>query len=175
MHLMKNAREIKGIKKIFIRSGVRYDLAIENKKYIEEISKHHISGSLKIAPEHNNPKVLELMNKNFCSKLKEFVDYYTQINKDKKQGLAYYYMIGHPGETIETVNKLKIEMNILKVEGFQLFTPTPMSNSTAMYYTGFDMDYKPIKVIYDYKTKKQIKRIILNDENIDEKGEGRLL
>ena len=162
LNLMKMAREIKGIKKIFVRSGIRYDIAIESEEYIKEISEYHTSGNLKIAPEHITPKVLTYMNKNVIDKLDKFIAIHKKINQGKKQGLSYYFMIGHPGDNIEETRKLKQKMKQLHVESFQLFTPTPMSDSTSMYYTSLDKNLKSINIIHDYKTKKELKRIMLD-------------
>ena len=160
IHLMKKAREISGIKKIFVRSGVRYDFAMNSKEYIQELSKYHVSGCLKIAPEHVSENVLKLMNKP-SKKLKEFVDYYNSINE--KQKIAYYFMIGHPGDDIESVKELKNKMKSLDADSFQLFTPTPMTVSTCMYYTGLNpYTLVPINVVYDYNTKKKMKRILFD-------------
>jgi len=162
LHLLKEARKIKGVKKIFVRSGIRYDLAMNSKKYIEELSKYHTSGCLKIAPEHFSKTVLKLMNKEDNS-FDDFVKFYKKL--DPKQGLQYYFMIGHPGDDLKQVYFLKDEMKKKKlrnVENFQLFTPTPMSISTCMYWTGLDpYTLKKINVVYDYNTKKKIKRVLL--------------
>lgn len=158
--LMKKAREIKGVKKIFVRSGVRFDFAMNSKEYIQELSKYHVSGCLKIAPEHVSEKVLKLMNKP-SKKLQEFIDYYTSLNQ--KQKLVYYFMIGHPGDDIDEVKKLKEKMKTLDADSFQLFTPTPMTVSTCMYYTGLNpYTLEPINVVYDYNTKKKMKRILID-------------
>ncbi|MDD3263346.1 MAG: YgiQ family radical SAM protein [Candidatus Nanoarchaeia archaeon] len=161
IELLRKARNIKGIKKIFVRSGIRYDLAIESEEYIEEISKHHISGVLKIAPEHFSNDVLKLMNKESFS-FDKFKNKFDNINKNKNQELKYYIMIGHPGENKKTINELIEKSKKLKnIESFQFFTPTPMSNSTCMYYTGKDLDKNDIDVIYSFKEKKEFKRKFL--------------
>lgn len=159
LSLLRKARKIQGIKKIFIRSGVRYDIA--DREYIEEISKYHISGTLKIAPEHFSQKVLKLMNKS-NNKFNEFYKYFKSINP--KQDLRYYFMIGHPGETIKETYELEKKLRILKnIENFQLFTPTPMTISSCMYWTGLNpFTLEKIHVVYDYNTKKRMKKIILN-------------
>jgi uncharacterized radical SAM protein YgiQ len=139
IHLMERARQINGVKKIFVRSGIRYDLAIESRQYIKEISRHHISGYLKIAPEHCNPHVLKLMNKYVPSALEKFVSVFREINKDTGQTLKYYVIAAHPGSTRRENEELKkfIE-GVGKDAIIQTFTPTPMSMSTCMYYTGMD-------------------------------------
>jgi len=165
INLLRKARSIKGIKKIFVRSGIRYDIAFNNKNYIKEISDHHISGCLKISPEHFSKKVTNLMNKD-NKNFNEFLSYFNSINKQKKQYLRYYFMIGHPGDDIKEVLYLKdmiLKNNLSNVEQFQLFTPTPMTNSTCMYWTGINpLTMEKVKTICDYKTKKELKRILLN-------------
>ena len=163
--LLRRARSIKGVKKIFIRSGIRYDIAFNNKNYIKEISDYHISGCLKISPEHFSKKVTDLMNKD-NKNFNEFLSYFNSINKEKKQYLRYYFMIGHPGDDINEVLYLRdiiIKNKLSNLEQFQLFTPTPMTNSTCMYWTGINpLTMKKVKTVCDYKTKKELKRILLN-------------
>ena len=161
-NLLKKTRKIEGVKKVFIRSGIRYDLAMNSREYIKEISEHHISGCLKIAPEHFSGKVLKLMNKD-NSRFNEFISFFESVNKDKKQYLRYYIMICHPGDSEKEIVVLKDNISRLKnVEQFQVFTPTPMSISSCMYWTGLNpFTLEKIKVVHDYKTKKKLKRIIL--------------
>jgi len=163
--LLRKARKIKGIKKIFIRSGIRYDLAMESREYVKEISDYHISGCLKIAPEHFSNTVLTLMGKD-NARFDEFFSYFTAINKQKKQALRYYFMIGHPGDTVQEVAYLHDfikKRHLNNIEQFQLFTPTPMTLSSCMYWTGYDpRTGKKIDVVYDYHTKKKLKRIMLD-------------
>ena len=162
LSLLRKARKIKGVKKIFIRSGIRYDLAWNSKEYIKEIAEHHIAGCLKIAPEHFSKKVLKLMNKE-NKVFDDFVAFFEDMNKKHK--LRYYFMIGHPGDSLEESYFLKdaIQKKRLKnVEQFQLFTPTPMTLSSCMYWTGMNpFTMEEIKVIYDYHTKKEMKTVIL--------------
>ncbi len=157
------------MKKIFIRSGIRYDLALENKEYIKEISEHHISGCLKIAPEHFSTRVLSLMNKNNSS-FDEFKKYFEELNQSRKQSLKYYFMTGHPGddetETAFLVGKMKQLQN---AEQFQLFTPTPMTDSTCMYWTGMNpYTLQSVKVVYDFIRKKKMRDMVL--KVVGEKG-----
>ena len=163
--LLRKARQIEGVKKIFIRSGIRYDLALESKEYIKEISDHHISGCLKIAPEHLSNKVVTLMGKD-NSRFDEFLAYFSAINERKKQALRYYFMIGHPGDTLSEVLFLRDiikKKHLENIEQFQLFTPTPMTVSSCMYWTGLNpVTGKKIDVVYDYNTKKKLKRIMLD-------------
>jgi len=163
--LLRKARSIRGVKKVFIRSGIRYDLALNSTEYIRELSDHHISGCLKIAPEHFSDHVLKLMNKD-NSRFDEFLSLFNALNVEKKQYLQYYFMIGHPGDDVSEVLLLKekIKKSQLKnVEKFQLFTPTPMTVSTCMYWTGINpCTMEKVKTVCDYKTKKELKRILLN-------------
>ncbi len=163
--LLKKARAIEGINKIFIRSGIRYDLALHSNKYLKELINYHISGCLKIAPEHFSKKVTGLMNKDNTT-FNKFVSYFNDINKQKKQYLKYYFMIGHPGDNKQEVLFLRdtIEKKkLVNVEQFQLFTPTPMTISTCMYWTGINpLTMKKVDVVYDYKAKKILKRILLD-------------
>lgn len=162
--LLRKARQIKGVKKIFIRSGIRYDLALESRAYLKELSDHHISGCLKIAPEHFSSTVVHLMGKD-NSRFDEFLTYFTAINERKKQALRYYFMIGHPGDSIREVTYLHDlikKRHLENIEQFQLFTPTPMTMSTCMYWTGLNpYTRRKIDIVYDYNTKKKLKRIML--------------
>jgi uncharacterized radical SAM protein YgiQ len=171
--LLRKARNIKGIKKILLRSGIRYDLAMESKEYIKEISEHHISGCLKIAPEHFSKKVVSLMGKD-NERFDEFLSYFTTLNSKKKQALRHYFMIGHPGDNLnemiflrETIQK----KNLHNIEQFQLFTPTPMTISSCMYWTGLNpFTGGKVNVVYDYHTKKQLKRIMLELQQRSHRG-----
>lgn len=159
--LLRKARKIKGVKKIFIRSGIRYDLAVESEEYMKEISHHHISGCLKIAPEHFDEEVLKLMNKNFLDKFKRFVKKFNEINKPLNQYLKCYFMTAHPGCTIKNSKELAKFCEKIDVASVQIFTPTPMTLSTCMYYTGLNpFTLKKIHVPYTYSEKKEQKRIL---------------
>jgi uncharacterized radical SAM protein YgiQ len=164
LSLLKKARKIKGVKKIFIRSGIRYDLAMESKNYISTLCKHHISGTLKIAPEHFADEVLTLMNKD-NSRFGEFLAYFSVLSKNTGQDLRYYFMVGHPGDDAGNVKALKNEikkLNLKNLEQFQLFTPTPMTVSTCMYWTGMNPETgEKVKVAYKYGEKKKLKRELL--------------
>lgn len=160
--LLRKVRTIKGIKKVFIRSGIRYDLALNCKEYIQEISEHHISGCLKIAPEHFSGKVLRLMNKDNSS-FEEFSSIFKSMNKKKRQALRYYFMVGHPGDNENEVKLLREKIRGLEnIEQFQIFTPTPMTVSSCMYCTGLNpITLDKVDVVKDYKTKKLLKRMLM--------------
>lgn len=160
--LMRRARQVKGVKNIFVRSGIRYDMALNSKEYIRELSEHHISGCLKIAPEHVSAGVLDLMNKG-NDRLDEFIDYFDSINQNTSQELRFYFMVGHPGDGEKQVKSLVKKVSKLKnIENFQLFTPTPMSVSTCIYWTGLNpCTLEPVEVVHDYNTKKKLKTMMI--------------
>lgn len=159
--LLKKARAVPGVKKLFVRSGVRYDLAVKSEEYMEELSKYHISGCLKIAPEHFSPDVLKLMNK-YCTNFEKFKQMFDKYNKPLKQELKYYFMTAHPGSTIKSAKELASRIKQLNnAESVQIFTPTPMTVSTCMYYTGMNpYTLEKVYVPYTYNEKKKQKNII---------------
>lgn len=137
--LYRKARSISGVKKITIGSGLRYDLAVRSPEYIRELVTHHISGLLKIAPEHTEPGPLAKMMKpgiGTFERFKKLFDKYSQ-EAGKKQYLVPYFIAAHPGTTDEDMLNLALW---LKANGFrpdqvQTFTPTPLAMATTMYYT----------------------------------------
>jgi len=164
--LMHRARAVPGVKKVFVRSGVRYDLALENEAYIRELSEHHVSGLLKIAPEHVSPAVLRLMNKD-GSRLEEFRRLFRSLNRGRRQHLKAYYMVAHPGSGEAEARELAAEVRRLEragekpVEGVQIFTPTPMTRSTCMYHTGVDpITGEKVFVPRSFAEKKSQKRML---------------
>jgi uncharacterized radical SAM protein YgiQ len=162
LRLLRQARKARGVRRIFVRSGVRYDLAVESPDYVRELSEFHVSGCLKVAPEHFSGEVLRLMNKP-GERFDEFVEMFGKFNIGTGQSLRYYLMIGHPGEDMKTLDALVRKASGLgNIENFQMFTPTPMTLSTCMYWTGLDpRTMKPVKVVYDYRTKKRMKERML--------------
>lgn len=177
IHLLREARKVQGVKNLFVRSGIRYDLAIESNEYVTEISNHHISGCLKIAPEHFSRKVLKLMNKdtysNGIDKFEAFKRMFEKINKPLKQYLKYYIMTGHPGSTMEEVVLLEKKLKQLKnTESIQLFTPTPMTVSTCMYYTSMNpFTLEKVYVPYTYHEKKIQKNTLYERRDTDRRRE----
>ncbi|MHA2000686.1 MAG: YgiQ family radical SAM protein [Promethearchaeota archaeon] len=161
-HLLKRSREIPGIKKVFVRSGIRYDLAVDEDEYLKELS-NHISGSLKIAPEHFSPKISKLMNKD-NSRFDEFQAKFNKINNPLHQTLKYYFITAHPGSTMDDARDLRRKLQKLgfkNTESIQIFTPTPMSISTCMYYTGLNpYSLEKIYIPYSYNEKKRQKNIL---------------
>ena len=144
LDILKTVRNLDGIKKVFIRSGIRYDylIADENTNFIEQLCKHHVSGTLKVAPEHVSHNVLSVMRKPRKEVYEDFKNLYIEENKriDKKQYLIPYFISAHPGATMKDAFELAI---YLKNSGFvpdqvQDFYPTPGTLSTAIYYAGKD-------------------------------------
>jgi uncharacterized radical SAM protein YgiQ len=156
INLLRMVRDVPHVKKVFIRSGVRYDLTTN--EYIREIAKHHISGKLKIAPEHVSDNVLELMNK----RSKNLDNFMKEFNKVGCGFLTFYFMVGHPGTSMKEAQELADRIKHFKhSESVQVFTPTPMTVSTCMYYTGMNPRTKEkIYVPYTYAEKKEQKRIL---------------
>ena len=169
--LLKKLRSIQGIKKIFIASGIRYDLILDDRafgeKYLEEIVAHHVSGQMKIAPEHTEDKVLSLMGKQGKDYLREFKNRFYKLNKklNKKQFLTYYLIAAHPGCSEKDMLDLKIfasEELRISPEQVQIFTPTPSTYSTLMYYTEINpFTNKKIFVEKDNGKKEKQKTIII--------------
>lgn len=189
--LMRKARAVPGVKKVFVRSGVRYDLALESREYIRELAAHHVSGLLKIAPEHVSENVLRLMGKGGgLEKLEEFRKAFEEAGPPPKraagasgsaghdhktapesgvgrQHLKYYFMIAHPGTSEKEAKELAAYIRKLErtgekpVEGVQIFTPTPMTRSACMYYTGIDpVTRRPVYVPRSYAEKKSQRRLL---------------
>ncbi len=141
--LLTRLRTIPGVRHVFIGSGIRYDLALaDDSGYLGMVCDHHISGHLKVAPEHIAPKVTNIMNKPgrevFDRFRAQFED--LQQGKKKRQYLLPYFMSGHPGCTIRDMVTLALYIRDqnLYTEQVQDFTPTPMSVSSCMYYTGLN-------------------------------------
>lgn len=154
LKLLQKLRKIPKVKKVFIRSGIRYDYLIHdknNQQFFEELCEHHISGQLKVAPEHISDKVLSKMGKPSKDVYERFVKKYYDINKKigKEQYLVPYLMSSHPGSDLNTAIELAEYLRDLGYmpEQVQDFYPTPMTLSTCMYYTELDpRDMTPVYV-----------------------------
>jgi uncharacterized radical SAM protein YgiQ len=163
--LLKAIRQIPGVKRVFVSSGIRYDLiGADDSGYLEELCAWHVSGHLKVAPEHISPHVTELMGKPpgevFDRFRKNFEE--LQAGKRKRQYLVPYFMSGHPGCTVQDMVELAeyIRDNRLYTEQVQDFTPTPMTLSTTMYHTGLNpLTMEPVHV--PKGREKQIQRAML--------------
>jgi uncharacterized radical SAM protein YgiQ len=142
LSLMRAVRSEKGIKRVFIASGVRYDLADRSPEFIEELALHHTGGQLSVAPEHNNPRVLDKMKKPGIETYERFAQAFCQASEKagKEQYLVPYFITGHPGSTLaDTVElALYLKRNGMRPRQVQDFIPTPMAVATTMFYTGLD-------------------------------------
>lgn len=144
MDILRSLRELDGVKKVFVRSGIRYDYVLQDMKsgFLSEIAKHHVSGQLKVAPEHVSPRTLHYMGKPGCEVYDDFVRRYKQINEHLglKQYLVPYFMSSHPGCTLEDAIRLAEYMKKTGQHPDQVqdFYPTPGTMSTTMFYTGLD-------------------------------------
>ncbi len=138
--LYRRARSLEGIKKILIASGVRYDLAVEDPRYIKELATHHVGGYLKIAPEHTEEGPLSKMMKpgmGSYDRFKQLFDHYSK-QAGKEQYLIPYFISSHPGTRDEDMVNLALwlKKNRFRLDQVQNFYPSPMANSTTMYYSG---------------------------------------
>ncbi|MBC7125459.1 MAG: DUF3362 domain-containing protein, partial [Bacteroidales bacterium] len=147
-NLYNKVRKVKGIKKAFVGSGVRYDLFINRKdskaerEYFENLFLHHVSGRLKVAPEHTSEKVLKIMRKPTFELFKQLKQWFDTLNEKfgQKQQLIPYFISSHPGSTEQDMKQLAEETRKLnfKLEQVQDFTPTPMTLASTIYYTGIN-------------------------------------
>ena len=144
LQLLRKLRAIPKVKKVFIRSGIRYDYLIEdtNEEFITELIKHHVSGQLKVAPEHCSAMVLDKMGKPHIEAYKRFQKKFYEITGKigKEQYLVPYLMSSHPGSTLKEAVELAVFLkeNNIHPEQVQDFYPTPGTISTCMFYTGLD-------------------------------------
>jgi uncharacterized radical SAM protein YgiQ len=139
IQLYRKARKVRGVKRIFIASGLRYDLAIRSKTYIKELATHHVGGYLKIAPEHIEEGPLSKMMKpgiGSYNRFKQLFDHYSR-EAGKEQYLIPYFISAHPGTTDEDMLNLAIwlKSNNFRLDQVQAFLPTPLAIASAMYYT----------------------------------------
>ncbi|MFT6876430.1 MAG: putative radical SAM protein YgiQ [Granulosicoccus sp.] len=138
--LYKRARELPGVKKVLIASGLRYDLAIKSPEYVEELVTHHVGGYLKIAPEHTERGPLDKMMKPGIGAYDEFKAMFEKFTKKagKQQFLIPYFIAAHPGTTDSDMMNLALwlKTNGFRADQVQNFYPSPMASATAMYYTG---------------------------------------
>jgi uncharacterized radical SAM protein YgiQ len=169
LQLYKKASQIKGVKQITIGSGIRYDMLLSNDEktdkkygltaYLEEVVRYHVSGRLKVAPEHTVTHVLQTMRKPNFDTFLQFYDKFIQLSKKNKknQQLMPYFISGHPNCSILDMKQLckDITKNRLITEQTQGFTPTPMTYATAIYYLGFDpYTGKTVYCAQNFKDKK---------------------
>ncbi len=160
--LYRRARALPGIKKIFIASGLRYDLAVESPEYVKELVTHHVGGYLKIAPEHTEQGPLSKMMKpgiGTYDRFKEMFDKYSQ-EAGKEQYLIPYFIAAHPGTTDNDMLNLALwlKSNGFRANQVQAFLPSPMAIATAMYHSGKDTLHKVSRKADDIFIPKSIKQ-----------------
>ncbi len=151
IRLMKHVRAIKKVKHVFIQSGIRMDVALRNPKYIRELAKHHVSGHLKVAPEHLHPDVLKKMRKPGPESFREFQKAFEKESRaaGKEQYLVPYFISNFPGSTEEEMKAVEkfVRREEWKLQQVQDFIPLPMTPAAAVYYTGLDYETgEPVSV-----------------------------
>ncbi len=167
LHLLRELRKIDGIKKVFIRSGIRFDYLMEDEsdEFFEELVRHHISGQLRVAPEHCSAAVLDKMGKPHIEAYKKFCDKFNELTQraGKDQYVVPYLMSSHPGSTLKDAVELALFCKRQKIHPKQVqdFYPTPGTISTAMFYT--ELDPYTLEKVYVPKTEseKSMQRALL--------------
>lgn len=175
LSLLRKLRAIPGVKKVFVRSGIRYDYMLEDKNqdFFQELVKYHISGQLKVAPEHCIDSVLDYMGKPHIGVYEKFMDQYRRLNDrySKEQYVVPYLMSSHPGSTLQDAVALAEYLNRRgrQPEQVQDFYPTPGTISTCMYYTGIDP--MTMKRVYVARTphEKALQRALLQWKRPDKR------
>ncbi len=166
IELLRKLRKIPGVKKVFIRSGIRFDYVLADpggENFIKEICDHHISGQLRVAPEHVSDNVLALMGKPKNEVYENFVRKYDKINGNREQYVVPYLISSHPGSTLKDAIALAESVRDMGYmpEQVQDFYPTPSTVSTVMFYTGVDpRTMKPVYVPSDPR-EKQMQRALI--------------
>ncbi len=163
--LLRAVREQKGIKRVFVASGIRYDLAERSPEFIREMAEHYTGGQLSVAPEHNDPEVLKRMKKPAIGSYERFAQAFCQASEaaGKDQYLVPYFISGHPGSTLKDTVELALYLKRsgMRPRQVQDFIPTPMSVATTMYYTGIDpLHHEPVYVARDLREKRMMKALI---------------
>lgn len=176
--LYNKAGAIEGIKKITIGSGLRYDLFMAQsnpragkpeQEYARNLIKNHVSGRLKVAPEHTDPQTLQIMRKPSFELFSEFHRYFERVNRQEglQQQLIPYFISAHPGTTHQAMEGLGKRMRSMgyHLEQVQMFTPSPMTLATVMYFTGFDpYTLRPVEVAKDTDSRSSQHRKFFEDK-----------
>lgn len=171
IELLKAVQAVPGVKNVFIGSGIRYDLAMQDEDYLYHICRNNVSGQLKVAPEHVSKAVTDAMCKPSIEVYKKFVRRYQEINKEicKEQYIIPYFISGHPGCTLKDAVQLAEYVRDMGyyVEQVQDFTPTPSTLSTCMYHTGYNPYTE--KTVYVPKSveERKMQRALLQYKNPD--------
>jgi uncharacterized radical SAM protein YgiQ len=171
LRVLEKLREVPGVKKVFVRSGLRYDyiMADKNDTFLKELIKHHVSGQLKVAPEHVSHKVLKFMGKPAGKTYDKFMEKFYKITEKigKKQYIIPYLMSSHPGSSLKEAIELAEYLRDIhyQPEQVQDFYPTPGTLSTTMFYTGFDPFTRQEVYIPKTKNEKAMQRALLQYRN----------
>jgi uncharacterized radical SAM protein YgiQ len=165
LKLMKSVREEQGVGKVYIASGIRYDLAERSPEFIAELARHHTGGQLSVAPEHSSKDVLDRMKKPGIASYERFAEQFKCASEDagKNQFLVPYFISGHPGSTLADMIDLAqyLKRTGSRPRQVQDFIPTPMSMAACMYYTGIDpFTRKPVYTAKDMKEKRLQKALM---------------
>ncbi|MCC6277021.1 MAG: YgiQ family radical SAM protein [Oligoflexia bacterium] len=163
--MMRSVRQIKGVKHVFIASGIRYDLALRTPEYIKEMTQHHTGGVMSVAPEHTDPAVLKLMKKPPIEEYNKFVDYFNQFSLEagKKQSLSPYFIASFPGSDLTKTGAMSeyFKKHKMRPEQIQDFIPSPMTLATAMYYTELDPSTNEPLYIEKQMSKRKLQKRVL--------------
>lgn len=161
--LLRKVSAVKGVRRVFVASGLRYDLALHDKQfgkaYLRDLISHHVGGHLKVAPEHLDPEVLSLMKKPPAAVFEEFCDIFDKVSEEagKEQYIVPYFISGFPGSTHDKMEKVTRYMTARgwKLQQVQGFIPTPMTLATAMYWCGIDpASKKPLFIAKEWADRK---------------------
>ncbi len=163
--LLSRVREEPGVRRVFIASGIRYDLAERSPEFIADLATHHTGGQLSVAPEHTDPEVLAAMKKPTINSYERFASSFCEASEraGKEQYLIPYFVVGHPGsgfaDTVELALWLKARN--MRPRQIQEFIPTPMAVATAMYVSGVDpFTEKPLQVVRELRDKRLLKALL---------------
>ena len=164
--LLRKVRGSKGVRKVFVASGVRYDLAERSPEFVDELARHHTGGQLSVAPEHVDDDVLDKMKKPGAESYERFSEMFACASEEagKDQHLVPYYISGHPGSTLESMVDLALYLKKRGIRPRQVqdFIPTPMSMATSMYLTGLDpFTRKPVYTAKTMRDKRMQKALLL--------------
>jgi uncharacterized radical SAM protein YgiQ len=165
VELMRRVRGEPGVDRVYVASGVRYDLAERSPEFVRELARHHTGGQLSVAPEHSSPQVLEKMKKPPIAAYERFADTFCRASESagKEQYLVPYFITGHPGSTItDTIDlALWLKKRGMRPRQVQDFIPTPMAMATTMFYTGVDpLTMKPVHAARDLREKRMMKALL---------------
>jgi uncharacterized radical SAM protein YgiQ len=165
VQLLKRVRDEPGVDRAFVASGVRYDLAARSPEFVRDLARYHTGGQLSVAPEHNDPAVLDKMKKPPVEHYERFAQAFCQASEQagKEQYLVPYFITGHPGSTLKDTVELALWLKARKLRPRQVqdFIPTPMAMATTMYFTGIDpLTMTEVPVVRELREKKMMKALV---------------